>query len=191
MTPARLHDQAMDLFNEAIFLQEQGQDAFKKFIEAYELETKAAYAVAKDPKNEPSRSMLFLGAATIAMRLDKFEEAKKLVAEGLLGSPTPKTLTDLKELLQTIEKCLSQKYPVRGTTWLSQKTRLEPRRIDFEKIKAVAKSVVFPKYPYCYGDCENCSHALPPKAEKPFNGKKFIAAVKAALDRNPIEALLR
>ena len=52
------------------------------------------------PDTEPTRSILYLGAASLAWNAGDHIEAKRLAGIGLAGSPTPRTRDDLLELLE-------------------------------------------------------------------------------------------
>lgn len=100
-----LHDQAMDIMNEGLQLQGAGREyeACEKFFLAYEMECEAAHLVERKPENEPSRGMLFLGAASLAMRVKAYEDAERLVCDGLSGFPTPRVREELRKLYTEIK----------------------------------------------------------------------------------------
>lgn len=100
-----LHDQAMDIMNEAIRLENTGKrtEAGALFIHACDLECESAFLVEKKPENEPSRGMLFLGAASLAKRIKDYERAERLVFEGLSGFPTELVREDLERLYDEIK----------------------------------------------------------------------------------------
>lgn len=104
-----LHDKSMDLLNEALKFQASGWDerAQELFHKAYELEKTAAYLVKKAPESEPSRGMLFLGAASLAATLAEYEIAQQLVLEGLSGYPTIAVRNDLVKLAEEIKERFS------------------------------------------------------------------------------------
>jgi hypothetical protein len=62
---------------------------------ALKLETAAADKVPKSKESEPSRSILYRSAATIAMRCEEFGEALRLADEGLGGFPPPEIKKEL------------------------------------------------------------------------------------------------
>lgn len=100
-----LHDTAMDIMNEGIALQEHGNsyDACAKFLYACELESESAYLVDKNSESEPSRGMLFLGAASLAFRAKDYEQAERLACEGLSGYPTEKVRMELRKIHDEIK----------------------------------------------------------------------------------------
>lgn len=71
-----LHDRAMALLN-------LGQEQLR---EALQLEVEAAELVPLKPENEPSRGMLYLGAASIAFMLGDGIKSKEYAREGLRGA---------------------------------------------------------------------------------------------------------
>lgn len=100
----KYHDQAMVIMDMALQLQTANDsNAYAKFLEACELEAKAAYLVEKKPENEPSRGMLFLGAASLAWQGKDYALAERLAADGLSGYPTPSVREDLWQLIDDIK----------------------------------------------------------------------------------------
>ena len=101
-----LHDLAMDIMNEAEALKDKDIALAKKyFLQAFELERYAAERVAALPESsEPSRSMLFLGAASIALRILDYKKAKAMASRGLDGQPSGKTLKELQKILKGSSK---------------------------------------------------------------------------------------
>jgi len=99
------HDQAMQMMNDAFLLKnsDNHEEARQKFIQACELESKSAFLVEKLPINEPSRSMLFLGAASLAWHGEDYESAERLIGEGLSGYPPDNVRDDLFKLLDNIK----------------------------------------------------------------------------------------
>jgi hypothetical protein len=91
--------------NEAILLKKENkfEEAELKFLEACKLEVKAASLIEKLPENEPSRSILFLSAASLAWRGEDFEFAEKLISEGMNGYPPEQVKNDLRQLLAKVK----------------------------------------------------------------------------------------
>lgn len=103
-TICELHDKAMSLMNFALKMKAAHDiDTCAKFLEACEFEAGAAYLVEKTPATEPSRGMLFLGAASLAWHGQDYELAERLVAEGLSGFPTVSVQEDLRKLYDDIK----------------------------------------------------------------------------------------
>jgi hypothetical protein len=95
-----LHPKAMDLAEEAFSLRRKGQDdkAKRLFLEALELERTAALLLPVGEDSEPSRSILFRSAASLAYNAEDFDAAERLIAFGLSGYPPPEIRDELKNL---------------------------------------------------------------------------------------------
>ena len=104
MTIEELHTQAMDMAEQADFLKMQGRadEANALYVKSFEAEKEAAYQ-AKDQKvGEPSESVLFRSAASLACQLNYYREAERLVCIGLSGNPPSSIAKELREVLQDI-----------------------------------------------------------------------------------------
>ncbi len=99
-----LHPQAMDLADEAFRLRRRGHDAEAKnfFLRALELEREAANLVPPTKEYEPSRSILYRSAASLAYNGEDYEAAEKLIANGLLGFPPAEIKEELKNLYEDV-----------------------------------------------------------------------------------------
>ena len=100
-----LHKQAMNLINEAMHNPEIENDETllkEAHTKAYELEFKAAQAISLDPKNEPTRSVLYRSAGWMAFHAGMYDEAMNCANEGLKGCVDEKTKLELNDLLQSI-----------------------------------------------------------------------------------------
>lgn len=104
MNMKQTHQEAMAAMQEAIVLRAQGNDeaANTLFAKAFELEKQAALTLLTDFDNEPTRSVLFRSAASLAMNCKKYREAEKLAAQGLAGDPPQKLMAELRELYRQI-----------------------------------------------------------------------------------------
>ena len=102
-TVRTLHDEAMTWANKAMVCYHTGDILTSRQYssKAYPLERQAAFLVPYERKSEPTRSILFLSAATLAGSCFCFEDALVLIDEGLRGWPFPKIK---EELLQLKEK---------------------------------------------------------------------------------------
>lgn len=103
-TVSNLHPKAMDLAEEAFRLQRKGHDkhAHSLFLEALKLEQEAAMSLILSHDNEPSRSILFRSAASLAYNAEDFETAERLIAHGLSGYPPLEIKEELKNLYEDI-----------------------------------------------------------------------------------------
>lgn len=82
----------------------QGNDkrATELFLEALELETKAAALLSPTRETEPSRSILYRSAASLAFNGGDYETADRLIANGLTGFPPPEIRDELKDLYEDV-----------------------------------------------------------------------------------------
>lgn len=100
-----LHNEAMDMAELAHVAKLKGDhgiyhDLSKK---AFELEKRAAFAMAQDFALEPTRSILCRSAATLAMDCGEYREAEKLVSLALWGNPPESIAEELRDLLETVQ----------------------------------------------------------------------------------------
>lgn len=103
-TVNELHTQAMNLAEDALLHQRRGdgESAAKLFLSALHLEQQAAFMLDISPENEPSRSILFRSAASLAYNAGDYQTAEKLVAQGLTGSPPPEIADELRDLFDEV-----------------------------------------------------------------------------------------
>ena len=110
----QIHRQAVELAkkaNEA--LQYKRIEEYNQFAQAaFELEKKAALELIRDFDAEPTRSVLFRSAATIANNIGKFNEAKQLIHLGLSGTPYLELKDELEMLLKKVEEAITAKLPI-------------------------------------------------------------------------------
>jgi len=88
----------------ALAARQQGDEeqALRYFHKAYELEAQAAAAFAARLDAEPTRSVLFRSAATLALDCKLLPEAEKLVCNALIGNPPDEIADELRDLLEQI-----------------------------------------------------------------------------------------
>jgi len=112
-TVKELHDKAMLLLQEAIALRHNGDDykAEKKYKDAFILESKAADLVSQKQNCEPTRSILYRSAASLAYQAGDFNNSLNLIGKCLSGNPTPKIKDEVRVLYENIylKKYLEQK----------------------------------------------------------------------------------
>jgi hypothetical protein len=98
------HRQAMEQTDLAHAARQQGDEvlALRYFRKAYELEAQAAAAFASRLDAEPTRSVLFRSAATLALDAKLLPEAEKLVCTALSGNPPEEIADELRDLLEQI-----------------------------------------------------------------------------------------
>jgi len=100
-----LHKQAMDLTELAIINKIHGklEESFNLFNQAFELEKQAALLLLEEGDNsEPSRSILFKSAASLALNFDNFREAEKMISFALSGNPLPEIADELRDLFEQV-----------------------------------------------------------------------------------------
>ena len=106
MTTVReLHDKAAELAQMAMVARYEGRMEEAKDLarRALEYELHAAKLVPDEESSEPTRSILYLSAASLAYQCKDLQTAQRLVAEGLCGYPPPKVEQDLKDLLEQVD----------------------------------------------------------------------------------------
>jgi hypothetical protein len=99
----RLAMEAADLA-ERVRQNASAEDARQLFDTAFRLEMKAA-RLAGD-KMEPTRSVLFRSAASLALDCGYYDDADQLVREARLGSPPPEVADDLAEIEAEVQRRL-------------------------------------------------------------------------------------
>jgi len=103
----------MDLAEEAFIYKKQGKEEKAKelFQKALVLEQEAAEKLYISKEVEPTRSILYRSAASLAFHVGDYETADRLVANGLAGYPPPEIKEELKNLYEDInfERHLSSK----------------------------------------------------------------------------------
>ena len=99
-----LHREAMDLAQEAALLRQRGQNVAAREVAARALpfEVEAASLIEKVVASEPTRSILYQSAASLAFHAEDYATAQRLVAEGLSGYPPPRVEQELKDLFEQV-----------------------------------------------------------------------------------------
>lgn len=99
-----LHQHAMDIAEEAFYFKRRGAMAEAKhlFAQALSLERRAAELLPASEENEPSRSILFRSAASLAYNADDFASADRLITLGLAGFPPKEVRDELWALYEDI-----------------------------------------------------------------------------------------
>lgn len=106
MTTVReLHQKAMEYAHLAMIARNQGQfdDAIRHSESAFALEYQAAQLVPDGDRAEPTRSILYRGAASLAYQCNRYSEAIQLAGMGLSGNPSPKIKKDLLSILDQVK----------------------------------------------------------------------------------------
>jgi len=99
-----LHNQAMDLAEKAVILRirKKTDESIKAFNSAFQLETQAAMQLKDSFDFEPSRSVMFRSAASLALNARLYREAEKMIAIGLSGNPPDPIADELRNLYENI-----------------------------------------------------------------------------------------
>src|SRR4051794_8562732 len=103
-TVRELHDRAMQLAQDALLARGKSDVELAQSLarQAYELEAQAASMVPLDAASEPTRSILFRSAASLAYQAKELQTAQRLIAQGLCGYPPPRVERELKHLFDQI-----------------------------------------------------------------------------------------
>jgi hypothetical protein len=101
---AALHREAMDLAEAAFNASVRGErdQASELFRAAYEKERAAAEQLKDSYDLEPSRSVLFRSAASLALDCEEWRQAERLIALGLAGDPPDEIADELRDLLEQV-----------------------------------------------------------------------------------------
>ncbi len=99
-----LHEKAMEFCDEAFFAKRNGDmDSFIRFSrQALELEVEAANLLKDNFDDEPSRSILYRSAASMAIDCKEYRQAEKLISMALVGNPPNEIVAELRELLELL-----------------------------------------------------------------------------------------
>lgn len=81
---------------------------------AYEKEREAASSLERKIGFEPTRSVLYRSAASLAMECGEVREAERLIAYGLLGNPPADIAEELRDLLEDVH--FSRHLELRGVS---------------------------------------------------------------------------
>jgi tetratricopeptide (TPR) repeat protein len=107
-----LHNKAMELADKADVLKMQGKrdEANRFFRQSLETERKAALAAKEQQVGEPTESVLFRSAASLAYTVGDYREAERLVCQGLAGDPPVEIADELRALYDSVsmERNMSQ-----------------------------------------------------------------------------------
>ena len=112
MDVKELHTRAMELADQADLLKRQGNadDALRLYEQSLEAERKAAYSAQDHHVGEPTESVLFRSAASLAYTVKDYREAERLICMGLAGNPPAEIAEELRNLYDTVnlEKSMEQ-----------------------------------------------------------------------------------
>jgi len=94
------------LLAEEVYIAQRKKDTStsKKWAaQAFELEKSAAMLLVNDYELEPTRSVLFKGAACLAINATLYREAERMIGFGLSGNPPVEIADELRILLVDID----------------------------------------------------------------------------------------
>ena len=99
-----LHNNAIEIADIAFIKKFNGlvDEAKDLFLQAFTLEKEAAYLAKSENIGEPTISVLFKSAASLAINCDQFSEAEKLICFALYGEPPFEIAEELRNLLEEI-----------------------------------------------------------------------------------------
>ena len=102
---SEIHNEAMEIAERAFLLNLKGinNGSIELFSKAFELEKKAAMEIEPLIENEPSRSILFSSAASLAINAKLYNEAKQMVNYGLTGHPPIEIEEELRNIYEQIK----------------------------------------------------------------------------------------
>jgi hypothetical protein len=102
--PQELHQQAMDLAEMGLLAKHKGEleQANTLFRQAFDKEKKSAEYFKILIKEEPTRSVFYRSAASLALLCQEFREAERLIAQGLSGNPPFEIAEELRDLLEKL-----------------------------------------------------------------------------------------
>jgi tetratricopeptide (TPR) repeat protein len=106
-----LHDKAAKLAQRAIIARHEGEAKRSEdlALQACVYETQAAMLVPHTKDSEPTRSILYLSAASLAYQCKEYRRARNLITQGLSGYPPPSVKQDLEGLHKQVSSASS--YP--------------------------------------------------------------------------------
>lgn len=99
-----LHTRAMELADQADLQKRLGNadDALHLYEQSLEAERKAAYEAQSNHVGEPTESVLFRSAASLAYSMKDYREAERLICMGLAGNPPAEIAEELRNLYDTV-----------------------------------------------------------------------------------------
>lgn len=100
----KLHSEAMNLAEEGFILKRKGSlgEAEELFKRALLLEQEAAKQLSLSEESEPTRSILYRSAASLAFNTKEYDLSERLIAMGLAGFPPHEIKEELKILYEDI-----------------------------------------------------------------------------------------
>jgi len=99
-----LHNMAMQWAEKALAARHHNdkQLSIDYSQKAFLLEAEAAKLIPNEKSSEPTRSILYCSAASLAYKAKQFEEAERLAIQGLAGFPSPRIKKELTTLYEKV-----------------------------------------------------------------------------------------
>ncbi len=99
-----LHQEAMNFCDKAFFAKQKGNVSLAKEFssKALEFEIRAAEILKDKLDTEPTRSILYRSAASIAIDCEEYRKAEQLIASALIGNPPAEIAEELRDLLEQV-----------------------------------------------------------------------------------------
>jgi hypothetical protein len=99
-----LHDAAMQWAEKALVARRQNDKALviDYSEKAFRLEAEAAALIPNEKASEPTRSILYCSAASLAFEAKCFKEAERLAIQGLAGFPSQRIENELKAIYEKV-----------------------------------------------------------------------------------------
>ena len=112
MNIQELHTRAMELADQADLQKRQGNvdNALHLYEQSFEVEREAACQAQQHHVGEPTESVLFRSAASLAYSIKNYREAERLICMGLAGNPPAEIAEELRSLYDAVnlEKNMEQ-----------------------------------------------------------------------------------
>src|SRR3954454_388791 len=96
-----LHRFAMELAHQASKTEDKAE-AEALYMRALESEGAAADLLEQEYQLEPTRSILYRSAASLALRCGNYQEAERLIANGLAGNSPEEITEELRDLMNQV-----------------------------------------------------------------------------------------
>jgi hypothetical protein len=134
----QLHERAMLLAEDA-FLAKRAKnqaEAMDLYQQPFTLEKEAAMLLVNDYDIEPTRSVLFKGAASLALNCENFREVERMTGFALSGNPPAPITQELRELLDIARVSTRTISPIEKFQQLPQNLQEEVAHfIDFLMVR--------------------------------------------------------
>lgn len=104
MTTKEMHREAMKYAQDAFVARQDGDEAtaISLYHKAFLLEKEAALSLLMQFDKEPTRSVLFRSAASLAYECGELHEAEKMASQGLAGNPPLEIAEELRNLFEDV-----------------------------------------------------------------------------------------